>query len=218
MSKPEDDRTGAGCFIVILIVVGCLIFLYFQNPNSVDGQRISLKPGSSWNLNLETDAGSPNGVYRLDNIEAYLVDGTDSIKIGVVDRDTLSKDFNNIEVEIVTLKGVPVISGKEDIVIKLKFDIPENEGWIQREATINFRAEVSYPYYDIVDATVGSMTGSVDMKTLSTPFQSQQDILITDDVPEDNDLLIRRAVVILLGVTILVGIILFFRLKKEIDE
>ncbi|MGE0587501.1 MAG: hypothetical protein AB7O48_02940 [Cyclobacteriaceae bacterium] len=213
MSEQENNKDGVGCFLIIVIVVGCLIFLYFQNPNVVDGERVKLKPGSTWNLNLETDAESPNGVYRLNKLDAYLVDGNDSIQIGVVDRDTLSKDFNNIKVEIVTLKGVPVISGKKDIVVRLKFDIPENENWLLRESTINVWAEVSYPYYDIVDATVGSMTGNVDMKTFTTPFRSQQDILITDEIEENNDLLIRRGVVILMGIAILVGIILFFRMK-----
>lgn len=213
MSEQEDKKTSAGCLTIVLIVVACLLFLFIQNPNAVDGERISLKPGSHWSLNLETDAESPNGAYRLENIKAYLVDATDSIEINVIDRDTLSKDFNNIEVSIVTLKGVPVISGKEDIVIKLKFDIPSDDAWMNRPATIKINSEATYPYYDIVDATVGSMTGNIDMKTFSTPFKSEQDIIITNDVGSNNKLYIRRGVVVLLGISVVIGIVLFFRIK-----
>ena len=118
----NNKNSNAGCLVIFILVCACILFLSLYNPNAVDGTVASLSPGTSWSLNLETNLESPHGAYRTKNLMAYLIHDADSITIPVKDADTTSKNFSNLSVAIITVKGVPVVSGKEQIVIKLKFD------------------------------------------------------------------------------------------------
>lgn len=209
------DSHSKGCLYVFILAGAALLFLIFYNPNAVDGETVTLAPESSWSLNLETNVESPNGVYRMKNMSAFLIHDDDSIPIAVIDRDSASKSFNDLEIAVVTLKGVPVVSGKEDIDIKLKFDLPKGELWNEREAIIRMRGDLEYPFYDFVDLTLGTLGANVKMEVKSIPIATEQKIKISTVTKSSYSLYIRRTVVVILGVLLLIGIYLFFKPKSD---
>lgn len=209
------DNHSKGCLYVFILAAAALLFLIFYNPNAVDGETVTLAPGSSWSLNLETNVESPKGIYRMKNMSAYLIQDKDSVPIAVIDRDSTSKSFNDLEIAVVTLKGVPVVSGKEDIDIKLKFELPKDDLWNETEAMIRMRGDLEYPFYDFVDLTLGTLGANVKMEVKSIPISTEQKIKITSATKPSYSLYIRRTVVILLGVLLLIGIYLFFKTKSD---
>jgi tetratricopeptide (TPR) repeat protein len=183
--------------------------------HGVTDPEFEIVQGESWKLSISTNLTTLNGLCRMSNVSATLRfddDGSEhDVPVEGLNQDTWGADT---EVSIVTVGGVPVVSGREDVKLRLKFQIPDLQAAIGRTGKLVTRALLTYPYYDIDQAMVGSFTGSISYENKTYDYESTSRVRIVETRSGDSDGGLDTLFVLIL----IVAVVLAFKNAKHLPD
>ena len=169
----NDLNMNPGCWVALLLLVAAVAGMArgVWLPDGDDDGPLRVIPGGSWRLTVPTDLKTVNGLCRIDDPRAVLrLDGDAApleLPVEGVNQDTWGEDT---EVVMVTVHGVPVISGRDEATLVFRFDLTQGADWVGRDATLHLTADVVHPFTDVDDVLVGSVLGSLSYEERTYEF------------------------------------------------
>lgn len=184
-SKEEADseKLPRGCLIALVLlavsVLGLARSCYLPSP---DNEVYEFAPGTPWMLTVSTDLATVKGLCRFDDAQAAMhVDGEASpVPVPMVCENQDSWG-HTIEVDVFKVKGVPVTTGREDITLVFRFELPDRPGWVGRKGQLKASGTLVYPFFDFDDAVVGSVVGTAKWEERRLPYEGEWDFQFTAD-------------------------------------
>jgi hypothetical protein len=185
-AETEDEKVPKGCLIALLLLVVGIAGLNRScfMPAKNDMNPV-LTPGTPWNLKVTTNISTVNGLGRVTENRATLkLDGTEEpipLKITGTPRDTWGP---STEIDIVTVKGVPVSSGKKEIALRFEVTVPNRPEWLGKEGDLRVQSVVVYPTFDFGESVVGAHTESIAITEKTYDYEATLRAKIATTDPE----------------------------------
>ncbi|MHC4831711.1 MAG: hypothetical protein ACYTFT_15365, partial [Planctomycetota bacterium] len=185
-AETEEEKVPKGCLIALLLLVVGIAGLNRScfMPAKNDMNTV-VTPGKPWKLGVTTNISTVNGLGRVTENRATLqLDGTDEViplEITGTPRDTWG---SSTQVDIVTIKGVPVASGKKDIDLHFEVTVPDRPEWLGKVGDLRVQSVVVYPTFDFGEAVVGAHTGALTITQKTYDYDATFRAKIATSNPE----------------------------------
>jgi len=202
----EEDKHTTGCFIsIFVLIIGIVGSIWFSDPPQKEVDEIVV--GKSYNWNITTKIKSVAGLYNLNNLNIYLKFDNDSIILKskqMEDKSWTYQDIDELDIEIISIGGIPVETGREEIFMKLNYTAPEDSSLIGRTGFIGISGSIDYPFFNFEDAIIGSFTEELDIKSTEYLIDEKYPMVI---LAKKNDEGIWKILKVVFKVLVFFGII-----------
>ncbi len=140
--------------------------------------------GSSVVLNPETDHKALHGHHRTLNLTAWLRAG-DADLVKLEPEAVNQKPWGDvIEVQTITVKGVPVKANRSKISPSVRVSLPEQSDWIGQQVDVLIEGVVEFPYITMTESLAGGLgAGDGTFEVKQEPFQDSVSVLLVG--PDD---------------------------------
>ena len=222
-----DESLPRGCLWSLLLMLVALFGFTRSCWMPVPSDQVfDLKPGQAWQLTVPTNLTTVKGLARFDDARAEVLLEPPAGKGGAAETLPITVRCDNqddwrggIDVDIVTVKGVPVISGREDVTLVFHFTFPDDPAWDGRSGTLKTTGTIVYPFYDYDDAVVGGVTGKIKWEQRTLAYEGSWPVTFSIDGEARRKARDRESLwdMIFLGLGV-VALVLAFRGAKHLPD
>lgn len=142
------------------------------------------KLGSSVVLHPDTDHKALHGHHRTLNLTAWLRAG-DADLVKLEPEAVNQKPWDDvIEVQTITVKGVPVKPNRSKIAPSVRVQLPEQSDWIGQPVDVLIEGVVEFPYITMTESLAGGLgAGDGTFEVKQETFQDSVSVLLVG--PDD---------------------------------
>ncbi|WP_372365876.1 hypothetical protein [Candidatus Uabimicrobium sp. HlEnr_7] len=166
-----------GCLLGTIL---CIFGIYFINDFE---HIIKIKIGETYSFSSWKKIKTINEMYRVREATATLsiaeLNLTKNLNIEGISK-LKEWNLNEVKVVVVKVKGIPIISGRTKVDIKVNIVVPKNHDLVGKKGTLKVEGKVEYPYYSIIEGAVGSAINNVKYRIKTTQFSREQDVIFID--------------------------------------